>query len=240
MRRILDAHPRIHCGPEVTFFRDFFEEYDGDPLAHLRFARTIRSIVDEDDALRALGAAYLRLHEVAAARAGKVRWADKSPDNAVHLEHWSSLLGDRWFYVHVVRSPLDTLASIADAGFPRSIPASLEGRIAHYNRYASLGLDFVEQHPDRSQVVLYERLVDAPAPTIHDLMGGLAEASHPSQVTFNEVAHQPGLEDPKVTRSDTIHGESVGRWSTELDPATADRIRSATARTWARAQALAG
>jgi hypothetical protein len=32
LRRILDSHSRIHCGPEVKFTRDFFGDYPHDPL----------------------------------------------------------------------------------------------------------------------------------------------------------------------------------------------------------------
>ncbi len=84
VRRILDAHPRIHCGPELTFFRDFYGDFRDDTLAHLRFARTARAVVPEDEALDVLGRAFVELHERAARRAGKPRWADKAPENVLY------------------------------------------------------------------------------------------------------------------------------------------------------------
>jgi len=47
VRRIRDSHSRIHCGPEVPFFRDFYGDYSDDSYAHLRFS-TARSLLSED------------------------------------------------------------------------------------------------------------------------------------------------------------------------------------------------
>ena len=104
---MLNAHSQIHCGPELTFFRDFFGDYRDDPLRHLRFTATARDLVPEPDALEVLGGAVIELHERAARRFGKVRWADKSPDNVLYAERWDRLLEGRVLFVHVVRNPLD-------------------------------------------------------------------------------------------------------------------------------------
>ena len=55
-----DAHPRIHCGPEVPFFGDFYGNYLGDALHHLRFTRAARSLFSEDELLEILGARICR------------------------------------------------------------------------------------------------------------------------------------------------------------------------------------
>ena len=36
-RRLIDSHSRIHCGPEVKYFEDYFGDYIHDDLAHKRF-----------------------------------------------------------------------------------------------------------------------------------------------------------------------------------------------------------
>ena len=54
VRRLPDAHPRIHCGPEVPFFGDFYGNYLGDALHHLRFTHA-RSLPFEDESLEILG-----------------------------------------------------------------------------------------------------------------------------------------------------------------------------------------
>ena len=102
-------------------------------------------------------------------RAGKPRWADKNPENVLYLEQWQRLLGDSWLMIHVVRNPLDTLASIKEVEFPLTIPAGLEARIAFYLRYLEAGLRFGAAHPDRYCRVVYEQVVDKPRPVLDAL-----------------------------------------------------------------------
>ncbi len=149
IRRILNAHSRIHCGPEIKFFRDFYGDYLHDPIHHARFTTTARSLLPQSELFDILGQAFLAVHERAAARAGKPRWADKNPENVLYLAEWQRLLDTRWVLVHVVRNPLDTLASFKETSFPLTIPASLEARIAFYRRYTQAGLSFGEAYPSR-------------------------------------------------------------------------------------------
>jgi Sulfotransferase family len=232
IRRILDAHPRIYCGPEVKFFRDFYGDYLEDPIRHVRFMATAHSMLGEPDLLEVLGAAFVTMHERAARAAGKVRWADKVPENVVFLERWERLLGDRWILLHVVRNPLDTLASIEQHGFPVSIPGGLEGRIDLYLEYTLAGLTFATVHPDRYVRVLYDELVAEPETTARGLMADLGEDFHPVQLAINSTAHQPGLEDPSVAHTREVHGRSVGRWRKELGEEEVRLIVERTASVW--------
>jgi Sulfotransferase family len=236
VRRILDSHPRIHCGPEVKLFRDFHADYleVEDPISHLRFLTTARSLLPEDDLLEILGGALVAMHERAARGAGKPRWADKVPENVVFLEEWERILGERWLFLHVVRNPLDTLASIEEQGFPRSIPAGLDERVELYLEYARGGLRFAERNPQRYVRVLYEDLVTDPEATVRALMEKLGDSFVPGQLAIDAASHQPGLEDPKAVRASRIHRDSVGRWRELLSPEQAARIVAATARTWSR------
>ncbi|MBV8360596.1 MAG: sulfotransferase [Deltaproteobacteria bacterium] len=213
VRRILNAHSRIHCGPEVKFFRDFFNDYFEDPLSYLRFTTTARSLLPQAELLEILGRAFLAVHKRAAALARKPRWADKCPENVLYLAEWQYLLGEQWLFVHVMRNPLDTLASIKERSFPHSIPASLEARIAFYRYYAQAGLSFGDRYPARYYRVIYEHLVNSPELALRSLMDWLNEKLEPSQLQFNRFIHQAGLEDPKIASTSGIHSEAVGRWS---------------------------
>jgi hypothetical protein len=233
VRRLLNAHSRIHCGPEVKFFRDLHGDYVDDPLKHLRFASTARSLAPDGDVLEVLGRAFIELHERAAARAGKPRWADKTPENVLYLADWERLLGDRWLYVHVVRNPLDTLASIKEHPFPLSIPGDLGARIGVYRTYTQTGLDFVRRRPQRARVVCYEALVAQPEATLRALMAWLGETLEAGQLAFNAHDHGDGLEDPKVALATGVHADSVGRWRTVLTAEEADAVWRALGETWA-------
>jgi hypothetical protein len=212
IRRVLNAHSRIHCGPEIKFFRDFYKDYFSDCLDHLRFISTARAILPEADLLHILGRAFVSIHERAAARCGKTRWADKAPENALYLEDWHRILGNSWVFIHVVRNPLDTLSSIVETSFPLSIPSSLTDRIALYRRYTLAGFGFGEVYPDRYYRLRYENFVRRPSHELKALMEWLSEVTEPQQLEFHTYEHQLGLEDPKILRTSGVHTNSVGRW----------------------------
>lgn len=236
VRRVLDSHPRINCGPEVKLFRDFYGDYldAEDPIEHLRFMTTARSLLPEEEVLDVLGGALVEMHERAARDAGKVRWADKVPENVVFLEQWRRILGDEWIFLHVVRNPLDTLASIKEQGFPRSIPAGLGERIELYVGYAEAGLGFAASEPDRYVRVLYEDLVADPEATVRTLMAELGEDFHFHQLSINALPHRPGLEDPKAGAASTVYRGGVGRWRDLLDAEEAEAIVRSTAAVWSQ------
>ena len=232
VRRLLDSHPRIHCGPEVKLFRDFYANYLGaeDPFAHLRFMATARSLLREGEVLNVLVGALVEIHERAARAVGKPRWADKVPENLLFLDEWQRALGDGWVLLHVVRNPLDTLASMEEANFWMSVPTALEERIEMYVQFTEAGLRFGEQYPDRYVRLSYEDLVGNPEATVRSLMANLGERFHPRQLEINSSPHQPGLEDHKAARASRIHGESVGRWRRVLDPPQVHAIERGTER----------
>jgi hypothetical protein len=234
IRRVLDAHSRIHCGPEVKFFRDFYDDYFDDPLASYRFARTARAILPEDDLLEILGQAFVVLHERAAQRAGKPRWADKAPENVVYAEQWQQLLGDEWLMLHVVRNPLDTLASMESARMPRTFPPNLDGRIAFYRRYTEAGLAFGESYPDRYVRMVYEEFVTQSETALGTMMTRLGEVLEPQQLAFNDVSHQWGLEDRRIEETSTVHAERVRRWPENLTSEEARAIWNSTCDLWER------
>lgn len=231
VRRILDAHPRIHCGPELTFFRDFYGGFGSDPLHRLRFTTTARDLVPEEDALDVLGRAFVELHERAARRAGKPRWADKAPENVLYADGWERLLGGRFVFVHVVRNPLDTIASM-EGRFPLTLPEALDDRIELYRAYTEAGLAFGSAHPTRSRRLVYEQLCASPEETVAELMAWLEEDALPAQLAFNEHPHQTGLEDPEVAGTDGVHAKSVGRWRAVLSDVDAAHVWERTGDLW--------
>jgi hypothetical protein len=229
---MLNAHSRIYCGPEANFLRDFHGDYLHDPIRHGRFMHAVRAWLPEDEVLEVLGAAFIDLHQRACRAADKERWADKDPANVIYLSDWARLLGREWFFVHVVRNPLDTLASIKQVEFPYTIPADLDGRIAFYLRYTQAGLDFAASHPDRYHRVTYEDLVTDPRSTLTSLMASVGDAFEPVQLTFNAANQQTGLEDPKVTETRGVHRDRVGGWRAWLSEEEARQVIEACRSTW--------
>lgn len=231
---MLDAHSRIHCGTEVKFFRDFFGDYAADDLAHLRFFATARALVDEDELLIVAGRSFIELHERAAARAGKPRWADKNPENVLYFDSWQRLLQGRLYFVHVVRPPLATIASMTEADFSLTIPSDLSGRIEHYRRLVEAGLAI----GGRCLHVSYDALVSEPEAQLARLMMWLGDVPEDAQLDINRSPHS-GLEDPKIAATERIHTDSVERWQTAFDDRTIEQIITATDDLWKRAAAAA-
>lgn len=231
---MLNAHPRIHCGPEVPFFRDFYADYRDDPLRHLRLTQAARSLLPEDDLLLVLGRAFVTVHEQAAERAGKARWADKAPENVLYTAQWDRLLGDRWLFIHVVRNPLDTLASMEEARFPLTLPQKLEDRIMFYRRYTEAGLRFGDEQPARYRLVIYDALCRSPVTVLGELMEWAGEGVDPRQFTFNVVPHYTGLEDSKVGETTSVHTASLGRWPAAFSASTAEAAWTATKDLWSQ------
>jgi len=229
LRRLLDSHSRISCGPEIKFFRDFYGDFIGDPLAHARFLRTVRSLgLTDTECLRILGPAFVACHELAARKLGKPRWADKNPENVLYLDQWRTILPEGFAFVHVVRNPYDALASLKEIRFSKVVPEAFEAKAALYLRYAKAGMKFCEEHPDVSMTIAYEELVRRPQDVLTRLLQRLGESFEPQMLErFHLAERRPGLEDPHVTKRADVHTESIGRWKSLLTDHEQSAIRHA-------------
>lgn len=218
IRRILDSHSHIHCGPEVKFFKDFFGDYLSDPLAHARLFSTARSYgLTDAQLLSIFGAAFIAFHEEAAKIAGKVRWADKNPENVLYLREWRVILPEGFVFIHVVRNPLDTLASLLEIGFERAVPPEFENKVKLYKQFREAGQAYCLANPATSIEIDYNHLVSAPDEMIPKLMGFLDEAFEARMLSsLNAPERGGGIEDPKSSQHATVHTRSIGRGRNEL------------------------
>jgi hypothetical protein len=218
LRRILDAHSRIHCGPEVKFFKDFYGDYRDDPLAHARFFASARSYpVPEGWLLETFGRAFVAFHERAAQAAGKRRWADKNPENVLFLDAWESILPEGFFFIDVVRDPYDALASLVEIGFAKAVPAGFPEKVDLYARFRDAGARYLKAHPDNAVQISYEALARAPEQTVRDLMERLGEPFEPAMLSaINAPERGTGIEDPKAGTQASVHDRSVGRGARDL------------------------
>lgn len=229
LRRLLDAHSAVFAGPEVKFFKDFNGDYLRDGLRHARFFTTVRGLgLPDDELLEVLGGGYLETLRRATERAGKRRWADKNPENVLYLDQWSRLLSDRFLFVHVVRNPLDALASLLEVGFEKAVPAGFDEKVELYAKFHRHAVAFESAHPERSHRVRYEELVSRARETLEELMAFLGERFEPAMLDAVGGDRGPRvMEDPKFRETESIHDSSVGRWRSEL---TAEQIDEAVRR----------
>ena len=237
LRRLFDAHSRIHCGPEVKFFKDVFGDYLRDDLSHIRFFSTVRSLGLEDEEVVSLfGRAFVASHDLAARKHGKRRWADKTPENVLYLERWHDLLGGRFFFIHVVRHPLDVLASMIEAKFDKTVPPDFAGKVDVYRSFVQSAHDYAATHPTTSTIVRYEELVANPTATLTSVLGAIGERFEPQMLdAWTDPDRGHGIEDPKTAASAAIHTDSIGRGGEDLSP---DEVRLAHERLGAIAEKL--
>lgn len=231
VRRLLDSHPNIYCGPEVKFFRDFFGNYINDPLANLRFFSSARTMgLEENQLLDLFGHAFIKCHELAMQLSGKRRWADKNPENLIYLEQWHYLLDGNYIFVHVVRNPLDALSSLNEVGFRKAIPGAFEKKVELYNDYLESAQNFQNKSRVVTLVVRYEDLVISPRDTLTTLLFQLGEVYDECILErFYEDNRRSGIEDWKVSLTRSIRRDSIDRWKEDLSleqkQFTVDRLR---------------
>ena len=218
LRRLLDRHPNIYCGPEVKFFREFYGNFLKDDLAHLRLFNTIRAMeIDDNTLLEVFGKAFIECHVIAAKRSGKSRWADKNPENVLYLDQWNTLLDGNFIFIHVIRNPLDAMASLVEAGFKKTIPKKIAHKAALYDDYLDKAYSFIAKHPNNSYTLRYEDLVTNPQETLSALLSYLGESYDEAMITdFFSPSRKTGIEDPKVAKTGSIHSHSIDRWKKDL------------------------
>ena len=218
LRRILDSHSHIHCSPEIKFFKDFYGDYKDDNLSHIRFFSTLPSIgLTPDELLLIFGAAFVESHRKAMIKSGKIRWADKNPENVLYLNQWKTLLPEGFIFLHVVRHPLDALASLKEVGFVKTVPESIRDRAELYLSYEFAAENYQNEFPDRCFHIRYEEIVKNPEGTLKEFLSKIGE-SFESEIlnnffTMNRCA---GIEDPKVSKTQYIHSNSIERWKNDL------------------------
>lgn len=227
VRRLLDAHSRIHCPPEIKFLKDFNGDYLYDDLAGLRFFSTATSMgLNHSDLLRIFGRAYVESRELACQRIGKPRWADKNPENVLYLKQWHEILEGKFIFIFIVRHPMDALSSLNEIGFEKAVPATFDEKVMLLKKFFFSAADYVKEYPERSIVLKYEDIVAAPDKTLISLFNDLGENFEPEILNlFYHRDRLNGIEDPKVAGTRQIHTDSTGRWKSDL---TDEQVQIAT------------
>jgi len=190
LQSLLGAHPRIAAPPEVHFFFRIHQlrDYWGDLADAGNAARVIHELVnapyglldgcgfDEEVLLthflrtdHSYGALLRTLLDDFAARAGKPRWSEKTPNQRPRVI-WSVLPDAQ--VVHIVRDPREVVAS-AMAAWPHDQPAFVLGERLREFTAATLA-DGRTASPGSYLLIRYEDLAadaDAVLQTVFDFLG---------------------------------------------------------------------
>lgn len=218
VRRLLDSHTHIHCPPEIKWFKDFYDDYMNDELAHIRFFETIRTLgLDEEELLNIYGRAYVQARELACMKLDKQRWADKNPENVLYLDKWHQILHGEMIFVFVVRNPLDSLASLNEIGFKKTVPARFEEKVSLLQEFYRTAMVYSDELGGETIIVKYEDMVSNPEQVLKTLFSSLGETFEPEILCrFNQQERRSGIEDFKVKESERVYSSSVSRWKSDL------------------------
>ena len=183
LRDILRSHPRLVSPEETFYFRWPFpfgtREYRHTNLSNptIKQHRAIDGL-SEEAFLQALETHRSRRDVMdfhgahVAARAGKPRWFDKTPQNVYGMFLLAGYYPESKF-VCIWRNPLNVAASLFEG---RQIKAhTIEGAINYWMEAALIVREFRGAHPDRLVSLRYEDLTAAPERTTRSLLDAIGE-----------------------------------------------------------------
>lgn len=260
LRLMLDAHPDLAIPPETHFIHRLAKACGTTGKRAARGAPTPACVLetlttyprwpdfglDRDELARrfaeldefSLGGALRCFYELYAARCGKPRWGDKTPEYVIRMSLIQRLLPEARF-VHLIRDGRDVWLSLRGVPFgPGSVDAAAamwRDRISTARSQAA-GLPFYLE-------VRYEDLVLEPEATLRRTCAFLELPWDAGMLTYHDRAEERLAEiqdvvDPTTGRliraavRRSHHGlvgappqrDRVGRWRTELDQAERERF----------------
>jgi hypothetical protein len=222
LRFILDAHPALACPPETSItdlcsrMGIFSMLLDG-PSSTGRPALGDEALISIRIWVTATYSSYL-------ARAGKVRWCDKSLGSAESAGRFLELFPKAKF-ICLYRHSMDVVGSLIEAcpyglrGYGlepfaaahsgNSVAAAADYWLNQTNAIA----DFEQQHPDSCLRVRYEELVANPEVQAARIFSFLGEEQMPSitSACFAGDREQFGPSDHKIWDTTGVHTDSVGQ-----------------------------
>lgn len=254
LRVLLDSHPNIACGPETPWLAAHQPRSVGS-LYHLLVSGRqgyCRSFGMDREVVRLAARRFVdRLMRAYARRRGKRRWAEKTPDDILHLAFLLELFPEA-ACLYLVRDGLDTAVSTCVvAEHRRGISETHERRLALGPRC------WVENNPFHAVLrwqrwnalaeaalrgrnvlrISFEELVQAPAATMRRVCEFLGEPFEERMLDYAACAHDyPSWEwgSADVQHAGRVDASRAGRGRRELD-ATALAVLEPMARDAARA-----
>jgi|GEM_PF-578410 len=251
LRTMLDAHPSIACGPETPWLAEH------QPATLLGLVRAMRdpehgyckSYHQSPEVLHQAARNFLDDVMLAYARArDKTRWAEKTPNNLLHLDALHQLLPDaKW--VWITRDALDVAQSTASVAAHRkgiapvyentlrltpsqsvcSTPLAATLRWINWNRRIE---GFLSNKPFHH--LIYESLVCAPQTELRRLCEFIEEPFDASMLVYDKAKHDlPTWEwgSTDVAQHGKVVTGRIGSGMTELDEPLRDGL-AAIASLW--------
>jgi hypothetical protein len=209
VRKLLDQHPAIMCGPETSLLLPVAANPEGLALDYGLEADQIRGW--RRDAPSQVRFVETFMH-AALTRQGKRRWGEKTPLNVSHLD-WILPRFPNGLFVHVIRDGRDAVCSMRSHGTRRLVDGrwvkmprtrTIEECARSWRRRVEEGIR--HRGNPRYHELRYEDLVRSPGDTVAGLFGFLDE-------------------EPAGIGDQAISATSLGRWRRDLTPAEQETVR---------------
>lgn len=230
VRRLLNAHPAIHCAGETFLLRAAARFLSGETVAEGMDYGPLGGLgalgFAPDEVKSRLRHFVLSFHRELAERAGKPRFAIKTAVDSFYIPQLLDLFRGRARIVCVVRHGMDVAVSLREFTEVMEGPIDeLMPFIASHRRfmpaYAAAWakvtgdmIDAAENCPDDVLAIRYEDLVAQPADVLAGLFDFLGEPCDPAALL--ERAFKPtevsGLGDYKTFETRGLQSDSIGRW----------------------------
>lgn len=238
LQHILGSHPQVHTLAEPWLMLHFvyaLREHGISAEYNARYAfLALKGFLSEiqkseDDYLRAVRGAALKLYAAALEGTGKIFFLDKTPRYYLILPELCRMFPNARF-VLLVRNPLAVLASLLHVvmrGRPQGfLSADRRHDIVSAPR---LMVQSIKDLHGKAAVVHYERLVSDPERTIRDLCASLDIPYEASMLEYGDKVHlDSSFVDPKsIYKHATPVTDYVANWPQYLD--TSGKVQMAQA-----------
>jgi protein-tyrosine sulfotransferase len=217
VRRMLNRHPAISCGPESTVFLDRITGPD-ELAARMGFVPS--EIEGWQRGSRSQAEFIDRFQAACLSRARKRVWADKTPENIRRLDFvWRHFPRAR--FVHVFRDGRDVACSLRRQDWMKPRERGSADAIARCAAYwvERVSLRHAGTGDPRYAEVRYEDLVRDPAATLRSLLAFLELDWSDRVLTSDAKSHSDPAAGPAFA-------SSVGRWRTELSEPEIATVKS--------------
>ncbi len=185
MRSILDSHPQIFCPSwETGLFTHLDHMMNGDLLKVMKnegeaFPLKRSELIDW------VRRAALDLIGQFGKKAGKSRWAEKTPAHVHHIAFIHEVFPDAQF-IHMIRSGYEVVKSLQNMPWaPRRIGWSTKTWVSSVQAGRAAG---AKLPPGQYHELRYEQLVKEPQRALEELCAFLGETFSPQMLEFHDPA----------------------------------------------------
>ena len=230
----MSSHPRLHIPEETGFIPFLVKDVDAnlsleevhvllDRIGRLNYLwhnlvdniPELYSSLPEPKLRHLLNELYCRQIAVH----GASRWGDKTPNYVNYIPLLSAIFPTAQF-LHLIRDGRDTTLSAIAKWPERGWYMDSYYLLTNWARNVRAGRrDGQALGPDRYVEVRYERMVQEPQQTLHEVLAFLDEEPHPAMFDHTRLARKlgPGPQE-HVEVQQPVSTASVQRWRTEMVP----------------------